>query len=512
MHEVTVRVKIPFLWGKTVFKKTNWSQINLIVGPNGSGKTLLAQNIAQQFEQAGYSVRFLKSDRNYSEQIVVLKNNEKIRAKIEKVLSSMFGKSITFIEDIDGTLIPIVENKAWNVEYMLEDAECHGLREIISLLVNLYDTTGDDCLFIDEPELHLHPQFQTFFMNEIRKEVSHSSRRMFFLISHSPFYIDLRTPEELTGVVVCHVNKAPTSIEELNDEDDSLFRRFLPRFNTYHKQFFFSDNQIFVEGYTDQQMFTYLLTFIENEYSAAGTGIIDVGGKDELGVFCKVCSLLGTNGRIITDLDSLFSGKLRDVANEDERVIGWLEKQKERQADFYSTIFSKKEVEQEITLSKLIFRLERYLIRISQELHKYFEVNKIPSKIQPLMEKLAQLREKHENAESVDTYKTVLLQGINNVGDEIAECLPQEVAETIPLIKNLAAFILAAAEAARIYILPKGCIEHYYTRSSIQYMPISAKDRLFRNELEFIQDAHRKSVRKNYSELIEILEKAAGRN
>ncbi|BDC92963.1 ATP-dependent nuclease [Treponema bryantii] len=512
MHEVTVRVKIPFLWGKTVFKKTNWSQINLIVGPNGSGKTLLAQNIAQQFEQAGYSVRFLKSDRNYSEQIVVLKNNEKIRAKIEKVLSSMFGKSITFIEDIDGTLIPIVENKAWNVEYMLEDAECHGLREIISLLVNLYDTTGDDCLFIDEPELHLHPQFQTFFMNEIRKEVSHSSRRMFFLISHSPFYIDLRTPEELTGVVVCHVNKAPTSIEELNDEDDSLFRRFLPRFNTYHKQFFFSDNQIFVEGYTDQQMFTYLLTFIENEYSAAGTGIIDVGGKDELGVFCKVCSLLGTNGRIITDLDSLFSGKLRDVANEDERVIGWLEKQKERQADFYNTIFSKKEVEQEITLSKLIFRLERYLIRISQELHKYFEVNKIPAKMQPLMEKLAQLREKHENAESVDTYKTVLLQGINNVGDEIAECLPQEVAETIPLIKNLAAFILAAAEAARIYILPKGCIEHYYTRTSIQYMPVSAKDRLFRNELEFIQDAHRKSVRKNYSELIELLEKAASKN
>ncbi|SEQ86495.1 ATPase family associated with various cellular activities (AAA) [Treponema bryantii] len=512
MHEVTVRVKIPFLWGKTVFKKTNWSQINLIVGPNGSGKTLLAQNIAQQFEQAGYSVRFLKSDRNYSEQIVVLKNNEKIRAKIEKVLSSMFGKSITFIEDIDGTLIPIVENKAWNVEYMLEDAECHGLREIISLLVNLYDTTGDDCLFIDEPELHLHPQFQTFFMNEIRKEVSHSSRRMFFLISHSPFYIDLRTPEELTGVVVCHVNKAPTSIEELNDDDDSLFRRFLPRFNTYHKQFFFSDNQIFVEGYTDQQMFTYLLTFIENEYSAAGTGIIDVGGKDELGVFCKVCSLLGTNGRIITDLDSLFSGKLRDVANEDERVIGWLEKQKERQADFYNTIFSKKEVEQEITLSKLIFRLERYLIRISQELHKYFEVNKIPAKMQPLMEKLAQLREKHENAESVDTYKTVLLQGINNVGDEIAECLPQEVAETIPLIKNLAAFILAAAEAARIYILPKGCIEHYYTRTSIQYMPVSAKDRLFRNELEFIQDAHRKSVRKNYSELIELLEKAASKN
>jgi hypothetical protein len=167
---------------------------------------------------------------------------------------------------------------------------------------------------------------------------------------------------------------------------------------------------------------------------------------------------------------------------------------------------------QEITLSKLIFRLERYLIKISQELNKYFEANSIPPKLQPLMDKLTQLREKHENAESVDTYKTVLLQGINNVSEEIAACLPPETAETIPLIKNLASFILAAAEAARIYILPKGCIEHYYTRSSIQYMPVSAKDRLFRSELEFIQDAHRKTVRKNYAGLIEILEKAAGRN
>ena len=228
MIELETRVKIPFLWGKAVFKKSNWSQINLIVGPNGSGKTLLAENLAKQFEAAGYSVKFLRADRNYIDQISILKKNEKIRAKIEKVLSSMFGKAITFIEDIDGTMIPIVENKAWNVEYMLDDAECHGLREIISLLVNLYDSAADDCLFIDEPELHLHPQFQTFFMNEIRKEVSHGQRRMFFLISHSPFYIDLRTPEELTGVIVCHVNKAPTSIEELSEEDDALFRRFLP--------------------------------------------------------------------------------------------------------------------------------------------------------------------------------------------------------------------------------------------------------------------------------------------
>ena len=530
MFELESRVKIPFLWGKSVFKKKNWSQINLIVGPNGSGKTLLAQGLADQFKKAGYSVRFIKSDRgNRKKQLALLKSNAKIRGKIETVLSSMFGKSIKFIEDIDGTLIPIVENKAWNVEYMLEDAECHGLKEIILLLISLYQKSSEnslgECIFFDEPELHLHPQFQTFFMNEIRKEVQHSSRRIFFLISHSPFFIDLRTPEDLTGVIACHINKVPTSIVELSGEDDILFRKFLPRFNTYHKQFFFSDNQIFVEGYTDQQMFTYLLPYIDNEYSAAGTGIIDVGGKDELGVFCKVCSLLGTNGRIITDLDSLFSGKLRDVFSQDQRVCQWLDKQKEKQEAFYNLIFTEKEINLGITLEKLIRKLERFLVDIGKSIidissadikNELKKNSKNQSQISRhdlellefLLQKLALLQEKHENAEAIDTYKTVLLQAIGLIPELLERILPEKIAVTIPLVKNLSALVLAAAEAARVYILPKGCIEHYYTQNQILFMPVSAKDRLFRNELDFIQNAHRKVVRKKYAELINLLQKA----
>lgn len=518
MINLEVKVKFPFLWGKSVFNKSHWSQINLIVGPNGSGKTLLSEKIGKQFKEAGYSVDFVRSDRktNDSEaQIKILKDNEKIRTKVEKVLSSMFGKSIKFIEDIDGSLIPIVENKAWNVEYMLEEAECHGLRDIISLLISLYygaekiPGTKGEVLFFDEPELHLHPQFQSFFMNEIRREASHSSRRIFFIITHSPFFIDLRSPEDLIGVVVCHVNKIPTSIEELSEKDDELFRRFLPRFNTYHKQFFFSDNQIFVEGYTDQQMFSNLLPFISDDYSTAGTGIIDVGGKDELGVFCKVCSLLGTDGRIITDLDSLFSGKLREVFCQDERTKSWLLKQSEKQQAFYSQIFTEKEMSQSVTLEKLIYRLEKYLTEIGRELTA--DSSSVSQKVQPLMEKLLLLNEKYTNAENIDTYKTVLLQGVFLLSAELEKILPQKLQKNLILIKDLSSLIFAAAEASRVYILPKGCIEHYYTQNKVMFMPVSAKDKMFHNENQFIQDSHKKTILRNYAELIEILRKAAFR-
>ena len=520
MINVDVKVKLPFLWGKSVFKKSEWSQINLIVGPNGSGKTLLAQDIASCFMLAGYNVLFLQGVRkNHDRAVEILRSDDRIRGKIETVLSSMFGKSIQFVDDIDGTFIPVVTNRAWNVQYDLNEVECHGLKEIIILLVNLYNNSNDVIIF-DEPELHLHPQFQLFFMNEIRKVAVRHPRRLFFIISHSPYFIDLRFPEDLFGVIVCHSNREPTHIEELSESDDDLFRRFLPRFNTYHKQFFFSDNQIFVEGYTDQQMFTNLLPFIENEYKAAGTGIIDVGGKDELGVFCKVCSLLGTNGRIITDLDSLFSGKLRDVFCKDERVLSWLYKQEERQWSFYESIFSNKElgtkdsdvVVHRITLEKLIFRLERFLTAIGKEiLTKSAEGQHIPKKLTLYIEKLEALKAKHVNAESVDTFKTVILQGILSNSSELENFLSKQTAYTLPLIKNLYAIILAAVEAARVYILPRGCIEHYYVMNDIQFMPVPGKDRLFHAELDHIMSSKPKTVRKDYGELISILEKALAR-
>ena len=509
MIELETKVRVPFLWGKSVFKKTRWSQINLIVGPNGSGKTILATELTKQFEASGKSVKFISAERD-SDNISILRNNEKIREKTEKVLSEMFGKSITFIEDIDGTFIPIVRNRAWNVEYMMEDVECHGLQKIISLLINLYSSSTDVIIF-DEPELHLHPQFQLFFMNEIRQEAKHHCNKLFFLITHSPFFIDLRTPEDLEGVIVCHINRPPTHIEDLSREDEALFKRFLPRFNTYHKQFFFSDNQIFVEGYTDQQLFTYLLPFVENKANIAGTSVIDVGGKDELGVFCKVCSLIGTDARIITDLDSLFSGKLRDVVCRDERVERWLEKQNEKQEAFFEKIFSAKERATPVTLDKLIFRLERYILAIGTEITETDCSGDAAAETKLWLTKLAALQTKHENADAVDTYKTVLLQGILKNTEDLKTILSEPLAATLPYIKNLSSLIFAAAESARVYILHKGCIEHYYTRSTVNYMPVSGKDKLFREELDFIMDTRPKTVRKQYEPLIFLLEAATSK-
>lgn len=502
-------VRLPFLWGRTAFKKEHWSQINLIVGPNGSGKTLLAQELAVQFQAAGLKVSFLWSEKTDEEKLLhTLKDNAVVREKIETVLSGMFGKSIRFEEHEDGSFVPFVVNKARGVEYNLREGECHGLKEILKLLVALY-STEEDCLIFDEPELHLHPQFQMFFISEIRKVSKEFQKKMIIIITHSPFFIDLPTPEDLIGVIVCHVNRVPTHIDKLTKEDRLLFSRFLPRFNTYHKQFFFSDNQIFVEGYTDQQMLSGLLKLTDSWYASVGTGIIDVGGKDELGVFCKVCSLLGTDGRIIADLDSLFRGKLRDVVCEDSRTVMWLEKQREKQDEFYNQLFPDLGREEPVTLDHLIVRLEQYLTDFGNALLCIHE--SVPQELALLIEKLKNLYDKYANVEDLDTYKAVLLQGINGLGAQLYDFVPKKIGATVPMIKNLSSLIFAAAAAARVYILPKGCIEHYYVENHIQYMPIAGKDRLFHTEKEHLLKSSPQELRIQYRELIEILEQACAR-
>ena len=478
-----------------------------MVGPTGSGKTLLAEAISDQFAKNGYSIKFLRADRgDDGETVTVLQENEAVRQKIQAVLSSMFGKEIVFKASADGTFAPVVINRAWNVEYDLKAVECHGLKEIITLLVALYANTGNTCLIFDEPELHLHPQFQQFFAEELRRVSLRHPKRMYFLITHSPFFIDVRFPEELNSVIVCHVNREPTHIDTLSKRDEELFRRFLPRFNTYHKQFFFSDNQIFVEGYTDQQIFTNLLPYVNTPLGVAGTGIIDVGGKDELGVFCKVCSLLGTNSRIITDLDSLFGGKLRDVFCTDPRTARWLEKQHEKQKAFYLQIFTQRELSHPVTLERLIVRLERFLSEIGKEL--CCVAGPVSKEAGELIEKLSALHLKHTKVESIDTFKTVVLQGVMNLKDALLPYLSSKTGATLPLVRNLFSIIIAASGAAEVFILPRGCIEHYYTQNKVSYMPVLAKDRLFHSERTFLLSASPATIYEKYKDLISILESA----
>lgn len=179
MINIPISIQLPDLWSTQVFTKNSWGPINLIVGPNGTGKSLFADQLKQRLAEEGYKPRLLNAERlsglekqdysyysrgsqlrqglnisqfnelkQYGESyglsssaFVILKERLDVRVKIEALLSDIFHKTIRLVEE-GGFLKPKIQNNIGGTEYALTEKECHGLKEILTLLTFLYDDQG----------------------------------------------------------------------------------------------------------------------------------------------------------------------------------------------------------------------------------------------------------------------------------------------------------------------------------------------------------------------------------
>ncbi|CAM2855835.1 AAA ATPase domain-containing protein [Flavobacterium succinicans] len=528
MISIPITINLTELWTTKTFSKNEWGEINLIVGPNGTGKSLFADQLKKQLDTNGYKTRLLNAERlsglekqayssftsnglglpltkgfdlsktddlkkqgeNYglsASAFVILKERLDVRIKIEALLSDIFNKTIRLVEE-GGFLKPKIQNNIGGAEYGLKESECHGLKELVTLLTFLYDESKN-CLVLDEPELHLHPQFQSFFLSEIRKFAgdpkSDPSKKLFFIITHSPYFLDLRTIDDLKSILVCHYNQPPNFVEALEEQDEYILKKFLPRFNTHHKQFFFSTNPVFVEGYTDQQIITLLFDKLNYNISASGSSIIDVGGKDELAVFFRLCNKLQIKARIIADLDALFKGKLREIAQESLECKTYV------QNEGLGT-----------DLANLIGDLERKLKEIADDLIAKNSTDNDIIHLIDFLKPISQISDKRH------TVITALLIGLLKFKEKIIFVVSEQQKAKINFIIPRFYQLLEALKSANIFIFPKGEIENYYTQTSLDYLNFSDKDKnsSFHTEREYILTSNDNiELEENYHELIPIL-------
>ncbi|WP_418263160.1 ATP-dependent nuclease [Flavobacterium faecale] len=524
MINIPIDIQLPKLWATKTFTKNEWGEINLIVGPNGTGKSLFADQLKAQLNSKGYKTRILNAERltglekqNYSyfgnsnfndglnisqfdgirsngelfglstSAFIILKERLDIRVKIEALLSDIFNKTIRLVEE-GGFLKPRIQNNNGGDEYGLKESECHGLKELMTLLTFLYDDSKN-CLILDEPELHLHPQFQSFLLSEIRKfagdPIADPTKKLIFIITHSPYFLDLRNIDDLKSILVCHYNEPPNFVDTLDSQDEFILKKFLPRFNTHHKQFFFSPNPVFVEGYTDQQIITLLFDKLNYNISASGSSVIDVGGKDELAVFFRLCNKLQIKARIIADLDALFKGKLREVAQENLNCNIYV------QDEGIGT-----------DLAILIGELEKKLKEVADDL-----ITKTSSdtKINHLIDFLKPIS---LIADKRHTVITSMLLGLLKFKEKIISYVSEQQKAKINFIIPRFYQLLEALKSANIYIFPKGEIENYYTQTSLDYLNFTDKDKnsSFHTEREYILTSDDNiKLEQNYHELIPIL-------
>ena len=350
-------------WEGETFRTSQVGPINFLVGPNGSGKSRFASTLLARLRTMGANARLLGTDRlsemawqrsisnswgdhiatglakdqfdtfraagregSGIDTIVLLEERMDLRIQIEATLSHLFDRDITLEWD-SGYLLAKMGRRGRQESYRLDREECHGIKELMVLLTHLYDESHQ-YLIIDEPELNLHPQYQAFFMQEVRRiagdPADGTGKKIVFLVTHSPYVLDLQTTDDLKSVVSFDLQySTPKQVNNLG-VDISSTSSFIRRLNAHHKQFFFSDNPIFVEGIHDAWLVEAMMEARGSTVAGAGSCIIDAGGAEGVNDFLKLCNGLGKQAHFLYDLDSLFSGRLRDRIRCDESIRRFL--------------------------------------------------------------------------------------------------------------------------------------------------------------------------------------------
>jgi len=528
---VRIEVQIPIqdMWGTENFRKDEWGAINYFVGPNGTGKSRLAEKLLQWLRNHGLRPRYLNSERlsglekqqyrffghtdmergidmsqmsqikssaiQYglaADSLVRLKEKVDLRIRLEAILSQAFKRSIRLAEE-GGFLRPKLQGTTAGGEYDLRTGECHGLKELVTLLPLLYDDEYDS-IILDEPELHLHPQLQSYLMQEVRSLAgdpkTQPGKKCFFIVTHSPYCLELRTLDDVRNCIVFRHGKPPSFLGDLDSEDEYRLKKLLPRLNTHHKQFFFATRPIFVEGYTDQQLFTLIQERRDIPMGASGACFIDVGGKDEMDFFYRLCLKLGIDGRFVADLDTIFDGKLIPTVSIDPRSQRCL------QDGGVQTNLDRTCGEIKTSLSKCVAEARSALGSMAS-----------PPPV------LAGLVEAINNTDGEDAKRYAILLWAIFHRTEVDALLSTQSAEVSLALGRLDKARTACGEAG-LLILPRGEMENHLPRlrAAAKILTKQSKDEAFAEERDFLLSdaATEHAVTARYEALVPTLDEAAG--
>jgi len=183
---------------------------------------------------------------------------------------------------------------------------------LVSILAGLYDDEVGIVL-IDEPEVSLHPQLQSFLYNEILKVAGDPSlpgKKLVFLSTHSTEFIHLQSVDDLASIVFCtDIYTDAVQIDPTIDEfRNRKIKALLSRMGQEHKLALFCNRPLLVEGPSDQIICSGISRALDLNTEAAGSQILPVTGKGQMPVVTKLMRLIGKTPSILADADALTDG------------------------------------------------------------------------------------------------------------------------------------------------------------------------------------------------------------
>ncbi len=178
-------------------------------------------------------------------------------------------------KDEFGIMMPMDKDKNISQPSVDISNESHGIRNDAILSNELRRNRSWKVIFIDEPELYLHPQakkalFRTF------EDLSKQGIQIFY-ITHSSEFLSYENPENI------HLFKNENGVEVFKGDQNCRMENSLMEKIELNNAFF-AENLIVVEGKTDKKVITEI---IKRNYNGKipedfDITVIDCGGKDEL--------------------------------------------------------------------------------------------------------------------------------------------------------------------------------------------------------------------------------------
>lgn len=127
-----------------------------------------------------------------------------------------------------------------------------GYINIFNIVDALYDSSENNVILIDEPEISLHPDLQRKLFSLL---VEYSKDKQIIVSTHSPYFVDWKLFSDKTKIIRLKKEKETIQLYELSEETREGIKGIITDYQKPHvlslnanEIFFLNDDVILTEG------------------------------------------------------------------------------------------------------------------------------------------------------------------------------------------------------------------------------------------------------------------------